>query len=415
MSNQHDEGQKPLHIVVVGTRGFPNIQGGVETHCEMLYPLLAAQGHEVTVIGRKQWLNRSEQFHYRGVRVVPTWSPRKSGLEALVHTLLGVVHARFLGADIVHIHAVGPAFFAPFARLLGLKVVMTHHGPDYCRQKWGFLAKAFLRTGEAMGALFANRVIAISEGIRQSLKRKFHRDNCDLIFNGVVIPKPDPQSEIDSTLEKYSLLGQKYVLAVGRIVPEKGFEDLLAAMGGRSDVKVVIAGGARPTTPYSEKLKESATACGAIMTGEVDKKTLGHLYQGASLFVMPSYHEGLPIALLEAMSFGAKLLVSDIEPNKEVGLPEDCYFKTGNVFALRSATMRLLDSGAQQSFTSLLRSRYNWNSIADKIGTLYEELEHRPHHKATPTPTERFQSVTAPLPRQMANVDARLSLAKKAA
>ena len=415
MSKNQGNVGRGLHIAVVGTRGFPNIQGGVETHCEMLYPLLAAQGHEVTVIGRKQALKRAAPFHFRGVRVVPTWSPRRSGIEALVHTLIGVVYARILGADIVHIHAVGPAFFAPMARLLGLKVVVTHHGPDYCRQKWGFVGKTFLRLGEAMGALFAHRVIAISEGIRQSLKKKFHRENCDLIFNGVVIPKAVPQAEVDATLAKYDLLGKKYVLAVGRIVPEKGFEDLLTAMGGRADVKVVIAGGSPNPTPYSEKLKETANACGAIMTGELDKKTLGHLYRGASLFVMPSYHEGLPIALLEAMSFGTKLLVSDIEANREVGLPEDCYFRTGSIFSLRTAALRLLGGGAQSNFTDVVRSRYNWDSIAAKICTLYGELEARTSPDPEPLSVPDFKRVPVTVSRQISNVDARLSLAKKAA
>jgi glycosyltransferase involved in cell wall biosynthesis len=403
-----------LRIVVVGTRGIPNIQGGVETHCEMLYPLLVAQGHQVTVIGRAHSLRRTDPFEFQGVRVVPTWSPRRSGVEALIHTFLAVFRARWMGADIIHIHAIGPAIFAPLARLLGLKVVVTHHGPDYCRQKWGFIGKTFLRLGEAMGAMFANRVIAISEGIRLSLRKKFHCENCDLIFNGVVIPKPDPKDEIDATLSKYGLLGKKYVLGVGRVVPEKGFEDLLSAIGGRADLKVVIVGGSPTPTPYAERLKESAKACGAILTGELDKKTLGHLYRGASLFVMPSYHEGLPIALLEAMSFGVKLLVSDIGPNREVGLPEDCYFRTGSVFALRTAAVRLLAGGSQRDFTEMLRSRYNWDSIAAKIGALYETLDNRPIGRDVEVlPVTSYRSASAFSPRPMTHVDSRLSLAKK--
>jgi alpha-maltose-1-phosphate synthase len=416
MSKHFKDNGTGLRIAVVGTRGFPNIQGGVETHCEMLYPLLAAQGHQVTVIGRAHALKRTEPFDFQGVLVLPTWSPRRSGVEALIHTFLSVFRARWMGADIIHIHAIGPAIFAPLARLLGLKVVVTHHGPDYCRKKWGLLGRTLLRAGEASGALFANRIIAISECIRHSLEQKFHRKNCDLIFNGVQIPKPAPQQETDATLEKYGLKGKKYVLAVGRLVPEKGFDDLLEAMGGRSDVTLVIAGGSSVPTPYSEHLAATAKAYGAVMTGEVDKTTLGHLYRGAVLFAMPSYHEGLPIALLEAMSFGKKLLVSDIEANREVGLPEDCYFRTGSVFSLRTAAMRILGDSNQRDFVEVVRTKYNWSSIAAKVGRLYRELDDSHtggsgHYRHVPS----YYPTPAPAARTVAHMEGRVSLAKRAA
>ena len=136
-----------MKIVVTGTRGIPGIQGGVETHCQELYPRIAAMGHDVTVIRRTPYVSDCNK-EYSGVRLVDVYAPRKKSFEAIVHTFLAIIKARRMNADILHIHAIGPAIMVPFARMLGLKVVMTNHGPDYDRQKWGRMAKAILKTGE---------------------------------------------------------------------------------------------------------------------------------------------------------------------------------------------------------------------------------------------------------------------------
>ncbi|MBI3617230.1 MAG: glycosyltransferase [Candidatus Omnitrophica bacterium] len=161
--------------IIPGTRGFPNVQGGVETHCENLYPCLARLGCDVTVITRRPYVDPGVTS-YRGVRLVPLDCPRNKFLEAIVHTLKGVLLARKTGCDILHIHAVGPALMAPLARLLGLKVVMTHHGPDYERKKWNMAAKVVLKMGEWEGCVFANAIIAISRTIAGQIKRSYGRE-----------------------------------------------------------------------------------------------------------------------------------------------------------------------------------------------------------------------------------------------
>ncbi|WP_290380236.1 glycosyltransferase, partial [uncultured Muribaculum sp.] len=135
-----------MKIVVIGTRGIPEIQGGVETHCQELYPRIAAMGHDVTVIRRKPYVNSENRMRtYKGVWLADMYAPRKKSLEAIVHTALAVIKARTMNPDILHLHAVGPALMVPLARLLGMKVVMTNHGPDYERQKWGRAAKAVIK------------------------------------------------------------------------------------------------------------------------------------------------------------------------------------------------------------------------------------------------------------------------------
>lgn len=362
-------------IVVVGTRGIPGIQGGVETHCEKLFPQLVKRGYDVTVIARKGYVQNTP-YIYQGVHVIPTWSPRKGGLEAAIHTFFAVIKAKRLKADICHIHAVGPALWAPLARLLGMKVVVTHHGPDYDRKKWSRLAKRILRMGEAAGTEYAHRLIVISETIRSSVEEKFHRYDANLIFNGVDIPQEDAAEEVDKTLAKYGLLGKKYILAVGRLVPEKGFHDLVESVGGRDDITLVIAGNAMPEDEYSRSLRERAAELGVVMTGFVKGAPLRHLFRGASLFVLPSYHEGLPIALLEAMSFGKDVLVSDIAANRDIRLPSDRYFPVGNIAELHRAVLRRLAAATPTiaAFREIVRRRYDWSTIARQVDELYGDL-----------------------------------------
>lgn len=365
-----------MKIVVIGTRGIPGIPGGVETHCEELFPRIAAKGHDVTVIRRSCYIADNNRIdNYRGVKLVDVYAPRKKSLEAIVHTFLAVIKARRLKADVVHIHAIGPALMAPLARLLGMKVVMTNHGPDYDRGKWGKLAKTFLKTGERMGTKFSNRVIVISTVIADILKNRYGRENTDLIFNGVNIPDKSPRTDY---IESLGVEPGKYIVAVGRFVEEKGFHDLVAAFTqlGDTGMKLVIAGDSDHPDNYSESLKQQARAAGVVLTGYIKGEKMNQVMTNAALFAMPSYHEGLPIALLEAMSYGLDVVVSDIPANKIQELNEDDFFHTGNVDDLVSVLRRKIVA-ANRNVKYDLR-RYDWDHIADQTERLYEELINRP-------------------------------------
>ena len=151
-----------MKLVVTGTRGIPDIMGGVETHCEELFPRIAAKGVDTTLIRRKDYV-RDSLTEWKGVKLVDISAPKRKSYEAVVHTFRAVNKAKKLGADVVHIHAIGPALLVPYAKMLGMKVVFTHHGPDYDRDKWGFAAKSVLKLGERLGCRFADDVIVISE------------------------------------------------------------------------------------------------------------------------------------------------------------------------------------------------------------------------------------------------------------
>lgn len=363
-----------MKIFVTGTRGIPDIPGGVEKHCQELYPRIAALGHEVILAIRTPYTQeRRDAWH--GVKLAHIYAPRRKSLEAIVHTFLAVIKARLCNPDIVHIHAVGPGLMAPLARLLGLKVVITNHGPDYDRQKWGTAAKAMLRLGEYLGGKFAHEVIVISQVIGDIISSRCHR-SYHLIYNGVVAPRLALEH---AYLDKIGVKPGRYLLAVSRFVPEKGLHHLITIFSSiKNDYKLVIAGDADHETEYSKALKRSAaTYPSIILTGYVTGSPLNELFSHAGIFILPSYHEGLPIALLEALSYGSEVLVSDIPANLEMMLPAECYFRCGDEQDLKRRLLNLLEHPTPENIrhnrqTTILQ-KYNWDLIADQTISVYRK------------------------------------------
>jgi len=359
-----------MKIVVIGTRGIPNIQGGVETHSQELYPRLVNLGCEVTVIRRSCFVTPNNRIdNYKGVQLIDLYAPRNSNLETIVHSFLGIFQAKKIKADILHIHGIGPSLVVPFARLLGLKVVVTYHSPNYEHQKWGKLAKTFLKLGEKWSVKYANEVIAISNVINNIIKEKYNRNDAWLIYNGVSSATKLATTEY---IEHLGLEKEKYILALGRFVPEKGFDLLIETFSQINDpeIKLVIAGDADHETVYSKKLKESAGKHNVILTGFITGDKLYELLSHAKLFVLPSFHEGLPIALLEAMSYGLNVLASDIHANKEIGLSLDSYFIAGDKDDLYSKLKRKIYSETVGSVEYDM-SQYDWNKIALQTSNVY--------------------------------------------
>lgn len=358
-----------MKIVVTGTRGIPEIQGGVETHCQELYPRLAALGHDVTVICRSPYVTPRHPKEYRGVKLAIVKAPHRKSFEAIVHTWRAIRMAKRLKADVVHIHAIGPALLTPFARLMGLRVVNTNHGPDYDRKKWGPMAKLMLRTGERLGARYANEVIVISQVIANILAEKYQRTDTNLIFNGVNKPQM-PQA--DDYIKSLGLEPQRYVVALGRFVEEKGFDDLIAAwkLLNQRDYKLVIAGDADIEDAYSRSLKKKAAEAGVVLTGFIRGEKLQQIMGHAALFAMPSYHEGLPIALLEAMSYGLDVAVSSIPANRLPQLRADDFFEAGDARGIASVLKRKFAAPERRIYDL---SPYDWDFIARQTEGVYRK------------------------------------------
>lgn len=368
-----ESGNRKYKIVVTGTRGIPNIMGGVETHCENLYPYIVQAGYDVTVVRRSCYLQAQQKTRgFKGIHLKDIYAPRKKSLEAIIHTILAVLYAKKAKADILHIHAIGPSLLVPFAKMLGLKVVVTHHGADYDRKKWNKAAKYMLRKGEKYAAKYADKLIVISSKIKKDIAEKYGRTDTELIYNGV------PEAIRRTTTEYITSKGlapYKYILAVGRFVEEKGFDYLIDAYSELhpEGYKLVIAGDSDHPTEYSIQLKEKAKEKGIVLTGFVKGKPLEELMTHARLFVLPSYHEGLPISLLEAMSYGKDVLVSDIEANRLPELEETDIFKTGSTSSLKQSIEKKLQGG-QNKNREYAMYKYNWQNIAAQTTDVYKTI-----------------------------------------
>ncbi|MDP9008553.1 MAG: glycosyltransferase family 4 protein [Pseudomonadota bacterium] len=357
-----------LHVMALGFRGLPNVPGGIEVHASELYPRLQALGAKVTVIGRSPYRPVEGLKQWRGVEIRWLASPRVQGVEALVHTFVGVIYAALRRPDVLHVHAVGPWLWVPLAKLLGLKVVVTHHGEDYLREKWNAPARALLRLGERMGITFADERIVISHSIREMVQTKYGRP-ATLVPNGV----GDLHRVLGrSLIDKYHLTPQRYIVQVSRLVPEKRQHDLIAAFNAAQlpGWKLVLVGGAQGSQRYAEMLRKLYEGNEAIVcTGFLNPPEVQELLSHAGIFALPSSHEGLPIALLEAMKLGIPVVASNIAANLEVGLSEVSYFPLGNTTAL-TARLQALAAATSQERELIARQlevfcgRYDWDVIA---------------------------------------------------
>ncbi|MGV1905600.1 glycosyltransferase family 4 protein [Agrobacterium cavarae] len=367
-----------VRICVIGLRGVPGVPGGIETHVEQLVPGLAERGADVHVYARQNYVAGEVPYVWRGVTVHPTWAPSNTRLEAIVHTLLALFKARRLKPDIVHIHAVGPSLVAPLARLMGMKVVFTHHGYDYDREKWNTLEKKVLRLGEWAGMRFAHGRIVVAKHIADAMQAKFHR-NVHFIPNGVQI---DIEAADDTVLDEFGLTKRRYVLLVARLVVEKRQMDLIEAFlhADMPDTKLVLVGGGDARSDYAEKLRARAKShSNIVLTGSQSGARLGGLFANAGLFVLPSSHEGMPIALLEALAYGLPILASNIEANLALELDAESYFPLGDVSALSQAMQKKLSDSKMPAHASVevgemgskIMARYNWTTICEQTASLY--------------------------------------------
>lgn len=357
----------------MGTRGIPHIPGGVETHCEHLYPRMIKGGeHSITVVCRSNYVADKSIKEHHGIELKNIYSPKSKTFEAIVHSTLAVFHAAVKRPDVLHIHAIGPNLVAGLARLLGLKVVMTHHGPDYKRMKWNGVAKFFLKTGELMGVKFSKKVIVISKEIKDHVAATYGRNDCVLIPNGVDKPIISEDREY---IELLDLVKGQYIFTLGRFVPEKGFDYLVRAYAESSiskKYKLVIAGDADHESEYSKELKALARKNNVVLTGFIKGEKLRQLFSHAALFVIPSFYEGLPIALLEAMSYRLPILSSNIPANTQVNLPAEDYFEVGNEASLLSHLNAL--SLTENQRVDYDMKQYDWNLIADETLGVYKSI-----------------------------------------
>ena len=350
--------------------------GGVERHCEELYPRIVARGAEVIVYARDRYVPRD--LSWNGVDVVSLPAPRGGSTEAITHTFRALMAARAWHPDIVHIHSIGPASMAGVARMLGMRVVFTAHAADYRQSKWGAAASTFLCFGEAVGMRSASEVISVSRHYGDYLADRYGR-SVTVIPNG---PSGVEPAEPGRTLAAFGLTPGRYALFVGRLAPDKRVEDAIAACTGDVAVPLVIVGGPTEGTAYADRLRAATAAGPVVFTGDRFGAELAELYSSAGVFVLPSAAEGLSMSLLEAMAYGVPCIASDIPGNRE--LLDDgalgALVPVGDVDGLAAAIAAALamDSGERAILAGRLRAEvarsYDWESVADRTLEVYRRV-----------------------------------------
>ncbi len=355
-------------IAVTGLRGIPSIMGGVETHCEELYPLISDE-FDVRIYARSPYVHQKST--YKNIKIIPVWTVANKYLETILHTFLCILRiALFERPDVLHIHAIGPGLLSPLAKILGLRVIVTHHGEDYRRGKWGFFSRNALKLGELLSLCFADRLIVVGKSLSEYLRTQYPKLANKIIY----IPNGCPVVGHNQDSADNDVPLTDYILAVGRLVPEKGFHDLIAAYQqsdlAHKHVKLLIIGAADHHDKYSENLKKQESE-DIIFLGKKDRLFVLNMLERASLFILPSYHEGLPISALEAISKNTRCLLSNISPNMDIGLEPSCYFEVGNVTALSEK----LSGFSKIPFPSKdLLKKYEWSSISESYTKVVLEL-----------------------------------------
>lgn len=365
-------GQQRLKIAMIGSRGFPLVYGGIERHVAEVGARLVARGHEVTIFGRKPYSAPGEHLGMR-IRALPAISTKS--LETATNTFAATLHVLREPFDIVHYHGIGPSLFSWMTVAKGMATVATIHAPDYRQTKWGSAARALLRLGERTAVRRTHAAIAVSRLMARSLETQYRRPVV-YIPNGATIYEPPPLAEA----RKLGLESGRYILTVGRFIVERGFHTLLEAFKEvPTEWKLVMAGDARFEERYAQKLKAMADAR-VMFPGYISGPLLNELYAHCAFYVLPSTVEGLPISLLEAMSFARPVLVSDIPENLEVADGIAITFKRDDPADLARALRLMIemDAGERERRGNISRERigkeYTWDHVTDEIEAVYRRL-----------------------------------------
>lgn len=372
--------KEQLNIAMLGHKRVPSREGGVEIVVEELGKRLVKLGHQVTCYNRAGHHVGGSQFDpvqlesYEGIRLKTVPTLDKKGLAAMTASFAAAVASAFGPYDTVHFHAEGPCAMLWLPKLFGKRCVATIHGLDHQRAKWGKLASTYIMLGEKCAAKFADEIIVLSEGVQKYFQDTYGRQT-RFIPNGVNCPRI---LEAELIQKNWGLEKDSYILFLGRIVPEKGLRYLVEAFKNvKTDKKLVIAGGASDTGEFMQQLQQLAKDDPRIQfVGFVQGQTLEELYSNAYIYTLPSDLEGMPLSLLEAMSYGNCCLTSDIAECADVVQDKAVTFRKADVTDLTEKLQMLCDAPQtvavyQAGAADYICEKYNWDAVTEQTAALY--------------------------------------------
>ena len=373
--------KEKLNICMLGHKRVPSREGGIEIVVEELSTRMVALGHEVTCYNRGghhvsgQEFDDKKRMKYRGIKLKTVPTINLKGIAAMSSSFFAAIMATFGKFDVVHFHAEGPCAMLWLPKLFGKRCVATIHGLDHQRAKWGKLASTYIMLGEKCAAKFADEIIVLSGGVQKYFKDTYNRET-KFIPNGVNRPEI---RDVDLIRDKFGLEKDSYILFLGRLVPEKGIQYLIEAFKEvHTDKKLVIAGGSSDTDEFANELKERASGDERIIfTGFVQGQLLDELYSNAYFYTLPSDLEGMPLSLLEAMSYGNCCLVSDIAECTEVVEDQALLFKKSDTEDLREKLQWSVNHADKvkeykDKAANFICNKYSWDDVAERTLKLYQ-------------------------------------------
>ena len=362
-------------VAMIGSRGFPGQTGGVERVLESVCPRLVERGGDVTVYCAS-WLEHPEAS-YRGVALRTVPSVRSKHGDTISRSIVATLRELRGGASIVHYHGMGSAPLALLPRLFGKRVVVSVHAVDWRRSKWGPVARTLLRLGDWASVRFPHLTVAVADEVRRDLATR-RRGRIEVIPNGA-----EPKHHVaPRRIDAFGLERDRFVLFVGRLVPEKGAHHLVEAFrrAAPGSYRLAIAGPPWYESDYDRELRALAGDDERVVfLGEADDELLAELYSNCRAFVLPSEVEGMSLSLLDALAFGCATVTSSIPANTDVVADAALVVPTGDVDALADAIARL---AADDALAADLRARaaarhgdeYDWDRIADQWADTYRRL-----------------------------------------
>ena len=370
-----------LNIAMLGHKRIPSREGGIEIVVEELSTRMVKLGHSVTCFNRSGHHVSGKEFdggsikEYKGVKLKSVITINRKGLAAMTSSFFGAIFTALGKYDVVHFHAEGPCAMLWLPKLLGKRCIATIHGIDWQRAKWGGFASKYIKFGEKVAAKYADEIIVLSEGVHKYFMDTYGRKTV-FIPNGVNRPILRSPQLIK---EKYGLDKDGYILFLGRLVPEKGITYLIEAFKGvTTDKKLVIAGGSSDTDAFMQELKRLAEGNDQIVfTGFVQGQMLEELYSNAYVYTLPSDLEGMPLSLLEAMSYGNCCLTSDIAECAEVVEDKAILFKKSDIDDLKEKLQYACDNPdavkkLKDEAADFICGKYNWDDVVEQTLKLYQ-------------------------------------------
>ena len=362
-----------MKLAILGTRGVPANYGGFETFAEELGARLAQRGHEVTVYGRRGFIDPGADG-YRGMRLVVLPSLRSKHLETVSNTFLAAVHACRQGFDAVLMCNAANAPFIRILQLAGTPVALNVDGLERKRRKWGIAGRSYYRLCERLAARYPDALVTDAEVIKRYYRRVYRVPSTMIAYGGDLEPPPST-----SVLDELGLEPGEYLLYVSRFEPENNPDRVVAAYAHvAGDRQLAMVGGA----PYARRLTarvEELADHRVLLPGPIYGEGYRQLLFNCRVYIHATEVGGTHPALVEAMGAGRPVLYYDTLENGEVAGDAGRRFRFEGDRSLEAVLAEVLDDDselAQMSERSRSRvaARYRWSDVADAYERLLEDL-----------------------------------------